>query len=140
MEWLSRLRDALLEGRLFLDAQLISPAVAHSVAEGERLRYEVLVRLRDEQGEVVPPGLFLPVAERFGSAPDIDRWVIEEVFSQLTAHPEHLSRLEACYINLSGRSFDQPVFLDFMLTALDWHRELSTIIYFDITDNASFKY
>src|SRR5690625_7481570 len=55
MEWRSRLRDALLEGRLFLDAQLISPAVAPSLAEGERLRYEVLVRLRDEQGEVVPP-------------------------------------------------------------------------------------
>lgn len=137
MEWLSRLRDALLEGRLFLDAQLISPAVAPSLAEGERLRYEVLVRLRDEQGEVVPPGLFLPVAERFGSAPAIDRWVIEEVFSQLTAHPEHLSRLEACHINLSGRSLDQPDFQEFVLAALDRHRVPAHKICFEITETAA---
>src|SRR5690625_8048161 len=46
MEWLSRVRDALLEGRLILDAQLITPAVALSLAVGQRLSYDVLVQLR----------------------------------------------------------------------------------------------
>lgn len=137
MEWLSRLRDALLEGRLFLDAQIIAPALASSLAEQTSLRYEVLVRLRDEQGEVVPPGLFLPVAERFGSATAIDRWVIKEVFSQLMAHPEHLQRLDACHINLSGRSFDQPDFQEFVLTALDRHRVPANKICFEITETAA---
>lgn len=137
MEWLSRLRDALLEGRLFLDAQIISSALAPSLSEQTSLRYEVLVRLRDEKGEVVPPGLFLPVAERFGSAPAIDRWVIEEVFSQLMAHPEHLQRLDACHINLSGRSFDQPDFQEFVVTALERHRVPPQKICFEITETAA---
>jgi diguanylate cyclase (GGDEF)-like protein/PAS domain S-box-containing protein len=133
MEWLNRLRDALQENRLFLEAQIIAPAVpAHT-----RLRYEVLVRLRNEQGEVVPPYVFLPAAERFGAAPAIDRWVIEEALSQLAAHPEHLDELDACHINLSGRSFDQPDFEKFVLDALDRHRVPADKICFEITETAA---
>ncbi len=132
MEWLNRIRDALQDDRLFLDAQLIVPS-GHN---GE-LRYEVLVRLRNEEGEVVPPGTFLPAAERFGAAHQIDRWVIERVLSQLAAHPEHLDKLESCHINLSGRSFDQPDFQSFVIDAFDRHRVPARKICFEITETAA---
>lgn len=133
MEWLGRIKQALEEDRFFLDAQLITP----SIQNGKGLRYEVLVRLWDETGNLVPPGAFLPAAERFGAVHLIDRWVINHAFYQLAQHPEHLARLDACHINLSGRSFDQPDFQEFVLEALERHRIPGEKICFEITETAA---
>lgn len=133
MEWMNRIRDALQQDRLFLDAQMIDPTSSNS----DGLRYEVLVRLRDEDGNVVPPGVFLPPAERFGAAHQIDRWVIEKVLSQLAAHPEHVAKLQSCHINLSGRSFDQPDFEHFVIEAFARHKVPEHKICFEITETAA---
>lgn len=133
MEWMNRIRDALQQDRLFLDAQMINPTRPN----GDGLRYEVLVRLRDESGNVVAPGVFLPPAERFGAAHQIDRWVIERVLSQLAAHPEHVEKLESCHINLSGRSFDQPDFERFVIDAFARHKVPESKICFEITETAA---
>jgi EAL domain-containing protein (putative c-di-GMP-specific phosphodiesterase class I) len=71
MEWLGRIRSALQTDRMFLDAQRID-----ALRPDGGLRYELLVRLRDEDGDTVPPGAFLPAAERLGAAHQIDRGVI----------------------------------------------------------------
>lgn len=134
MEWLSRIHDALAEQRIFLDAQRLV-----SLTQPETLRYEVLVRLIDEEGATIPPGAFLPAAERFGAAHRIDRWVIEHVCAQLASHPEHLARLEACHINLSGRSFDQPDFHDFVVDTLERHALPAEKLCFEITETAAVK-
>jgi diguanylate cyclase (GGDEF)-like protein/PAS domain S-box-containing protein len=134
MEWLSRIRAALQAGRMFLDAQRLM-----SLETPDSLRYEVLVRLRDESGEVIPPGAFLPAAERFGAAHQIDRWVIEHVFAELAANPEHLARLEACHINLSGRSFDQIDFHEFVLAMFDRYELPANKICFEITETAAVR-
>ncbi|WP_347329895.1 putative bifunctional diguanylate cyclase/phosphodiesterase [Marinimicrobium locisalis] len=132
MQWVNRVRTALAEDRLFLEAQRIVP-----VREGQlALCYEVLVRLRTETGEVVPPGVFLPAAERFGAVHQIDRWVVREVMRQLARHPEHLAALESCHINLSGGSLDQVEFRTFVVDVL---REFSIPpekICFEITETA----
>lgn len=133
MEWVNRIQTALQENRFFLDAQLIAP----SGKRGSGLRYEVLIRLRDEDGKTVPPGAFLPAAERFGIAPKLDRWVIDEVFHQLVAHEKHLDELDACHINLSGRSFDQPDFADFVIERLQHYRLPGRKICFEITETAA---
>lgn len=132
MEWLNRIRSAIEEDRMFLDAQLIAPTL-----DCDGLRYEVLVRLLNEAGEVVPPAVFLPAAERFGAAHQIDRWVIEHAFRQLADHPDHLDLLEACHINLSGRSFDHPDFDDFVLQSLRRYRIPPGKICFEITETAA---
>ena len=72
MEWVHRLHRALEEQRLCLYAQTIQPLAENS--DGEH--YEVLLRLRDEQGDLVPPIAFLPAAERYNLMPQIDRWVV----------------------------------------------------------------
>lgn len=132
MEWLTRIRSALLERRFFLEAQRLERLDAPG-----SLRYEVLVRLTDEQGQTVPPGAFLPAAERFGVAPQIDRWVLEEVCTQLAAHPRHLARLEACHINLSGRSFDDEDFSDFVVNTLERYSLPAEKLCFEITETAA---
>ncbi|WP_439509294.1 putative bifunctional diguanylate cyclase/phosphodiesterase [Marinimicrobium koreense] len=133
MQWVNRIRAALAEDRLFLEAQRIVP-----VQEGRSaLSYEVLVRLRSETGEVVPPGVFLPAAERFGAMHQIDRWVVREVMRQLARHPAHLAALQTCHINLSGASLDQSDFGAFVSGALQEFGIPPAKICFEITESAA---
>ncbi|ROQ21812.1 diguanylate cyclase/phosphodiesterase with PAS/PAC sensor(s) [Marinimicrobium koreense] len=133
MQWVNRIRAALAEDRLFLEAQRIVP-----VREGaSALCYEVLVRLRSETGEVVPPGVFLPAAERFGAVHQIDRWVVREVMRQLARHPAHLAELQTCHINLSGGSLDQADFGAFVIEVLREFGIPPGKICFEITETAA---
>lgn len=133
MEWLNRIQTALQENLFFLDCQIIAPT-----AEPRRaLRYEVLIRLRSPGGSAVPPSAFLPPAERYGMASKIDRWVINDVLSKLSRAPEHMANLEACHINLSGRSFDQADFTDFVVEQFTHYGVPPTKICFEITETAA---
>jgi PAS domain S-box-containing protein len=69
--WLRRLRDAIDQDRLELFSQ---PIV--DLRTGETVQHELLLRMRDENGSIILPGTFLPVAERYGLIGEIDRWVI----------------------------------------------------------------
>ncbi len=103
MQWVARIHAALDEERLLLHAQPIIPV--HEPSRGHHL--EILVRLVDEKGEIIPPGAFIPAAERYNLMSGIDRWVITETFRWLHAHPEHLARLDICAINLSGQTIGE---------------------------------
>ena len=72
-EWLGRIRDALDQDRFMLYAQ---PIV--DLRSGEVVQRELLLRMRDEDGGIVAPRAFLPVAERYGLIAEIDRWVIRQ--------------------------------------------------------------
>ncbi|MDR9435701.1 MAG: EAL domain-containing protein [Thiohalophilus sp.] len=134
MEWVGRIHAAIDDNRLFMDAQYIT-----SLSSAEQRRYEVLVRMRDEDGRVLPPGAFLPAAERFDIAHLIDRWVIEHVLVQLGSHPEHLATLDACHINISGCSFDHLDFLDFVVGLFERHAVPAEKICFEITETAAVR-
>jgi diguanylate cyclase (GGDEF)-like protein len=70
--WADRIRAAIDADRLVLHAQPI-----FGVVSGALVREELLVRMLDEDGELLPPARFLPVAERFGLIEEIDRWVVD---------------------------------------------------------------
>lgn len=135
MEWVGRIRAALEEDRLYLDAQAIA-----SLTDPDRVRYEVLVRMLDENGQTVPPGAFLPASERFGLAHLIDRWVLEHVCRQLQEHPGHLAELEACHVNISGRSFDHEDFMDFVVGLLGRYSVPPEKLCFEITETAAIRH
>ncbi len=79
----NRLNCALAGDGLVLFAQ---PIVAVG-ADGPAHRFELLLRLRGDDGELLAPGAFLPLSERFGLARRIDRWVIGEALRLAAAHP-----------------------------------------------------
>ncbi|MBJ7332495.1 MAG: PAS domain S-box protein, partial [Solirubrobacteraceae bacterium] len=73
LHWISRIQDALTHDGFELHAQPIVDC-----ASGETVQHELLIRLRGEDGALIAPGIFLPIAERHGLILDIDRWVIKQ--------------------------------------------------------------
>jgi PAS domain S-box-containing protein len=124
MSWIGRLRDAMDEERLVLAAQ---PVVA--LATGELASEELLVRLRDRQGELVMPGKFLPAAERFGLIVALDRWVIGQG-ARLAAGGR------AVDINLSGQSLGDPGLADLIEATIRGEQAAPELITFEITETA----
>jgi diguanylate cyclase (GGDEF)-like protein/PAS domain S-box-containing protein len=98
-----RLRDALRHDRFELHCQPIVRLADRHVSH-----YELLLRLRDAD-QLVPPGGFLHVAERFGLIQAIDEWVISQAVGLIAAHAEAGTRLTLA-VNLSGKSIGDPDF------------------------------
>ena len=73
ISWLGEIRSAFEEDRFELHAQPII-----DLATGETVQRELLIRMRGREGELIPPGAFLPAAEKHGPIRDIDRWVIAQ--------------------------------------------------------------
>ena len=112
LEWVGRINAALDEDRFELWCQPIVPVNPGVTA---RVHYETLVRMRDQRGDIIAPGAFLPAAEIFALTTKLDRWVLEHALAWLREHPEHVAELEMCSINLSGHSLGSEGFLDFVV-------------------------
>ncbi len=116
MEWVTRIQKALREERFLLYAQPIVPV---SAVDEDYLHYEVLIRMIDEDGRVVPPSAFLPAAENYNLAEQIDRLVIAKSLQWLAVNPGHLTRLTMCSMNLSGQSLGNREFVEWLLATLE---------------------
>jgi len=135
MTWVQRIHEALEQDRFCLYAQKIIPL-------GERddgsLHVELLLRLRDEAGQLVAPGHFIPAAERYGLMTLIDRWVVRNAFAILAARlAECAIPVSTCAINLSGATFKDDSFLDYVREQFRIYRIPPTIICFEITETSA---
>ena len=109
MQWATRIEHALEHDCFALYAQRIVPL---RPARHEGISAEVLLRLRDEDGSIIPPSAFMPAAERFHMAPRIDRHVLEKAVYWLAGYP-HRDRVSMLSVNLSGRSICDRRFRNF---------------------------
>jgi len=98
--WFSRLRRALDEDRFVLHAQPIVPICSAGLP-----RYELLIRMLDDNDELVPPGAFLLNAERFDLIGEVDRWVISQAVSLLHEHAR-IGNDFSLSVNLSGKTMN----------------------------------
>jgi diguanylate cyclase (GGDEF)-like protein len=104
-DWVGRAKRALVDDRLFLEAQPIQPLAPGST---EPPHYELLVRMRDDSGRTVPPGAFLPTVERYNLSVRYDRWVIGAALQWMERNVEALDRVSRFFINLSRDSVVDP--------------------------------
>ncbi|BCX81313.1 ammonium transporter, Amt family [Methylomarinovum caldicuralii] len=111
MHWVARIHRALERDDFALYVQPIVPVRG----EGEGDHYEILLRMYTEDGKLVPPGAFLPAAERYDLIGLVDRWVIEAYLAWLGENPAHQEDLALASINISGTSVSDTHFLDFIL-------------------------
>jgi diguanylate cyclase (GGDEF)-like protein len=100
LSWNDRLNRALEQGLFELHFQGVYQADSRELAH-----LEALIRLRDEEtGQLVPPGRFIPVAEKSAKILEIDRWVLRQAVGLLAEKPT----APRIAVNISGRSFDDP--------------------------------
>jgi diguanylate cyclase (GGDEF)-like protein/PAS domain S-box-containing protein len=135
MQWVSRIQAALDEDRFELFYQPIVPVADN--AQTEALHFEILLRMRDERGELVPPGAFLPAAERYGLAARLDRWVIDRALQSIHEMGEGTQELGICSINLSGQSLADEDLARFVIGRLREQRIAADRICFEITETAA---
>ena len=133
MQWAARINNALEENRFELFRQTIQPLQVEEAGA----HYEILLRMRDESGGIISPGLFIEAAERYGITPSIDRWVIRSAFRWLVSEADERERLALCSINLSGQSLGDEKFLPFVVDQFQMSGIDATKICFEITETAA---
>jgi len=134
MEMVHRITRALDEDRFELFAQRIV-----NLQQGDGcLNLEILIRMRDEGGELLPPMAFIPAAERYNLMSRLDRWVIERALA-LLATCDFGSRAALCKfsINLSAQSLGDDDFHAFLFDALAGWSLSPAILCFEITETAA---
>jgi diguanylate cyclase (GGDEF)-like protein/PAS domain S-box-containing protein len=134
MNWIHRITKAMEQDMFLLYAQEIRPL---RQPDGCSPHYEVLIRLRGERGEIIPPMAFIPAAERYNLMPTVDRWVVKAAFEALHRHQQNQSGAITLSINLSGQSLSDPNFLGFINKQLTTYEIAPESICFEVTETAA---
>jgi diguanylate cyclase (GGDEF)-like protein len=131
---IGKLRDALDADSFRLDAQPILPLRANY----GRPRFELLIRMLGDRGEIIPPGKFLSAAERYQLMPTVDRWVVRHACELLGAHREAMGDGMARFaINLSGQSLQDAAFLEFVVDQIQVNMLPANVLCFELTETAT---
>jgi len=131
LAWKDRMLDALEYDRLVLAFQPIVSTINRTIA-----RYEVLVRLRAEDGQIFSPGQFIPLAEEFGLISRIDKVIVRKALRAMKKQYESDPQISFS-INLSGRSVGDPDMLSLIEEELSDARFDRQQVTFEITESAA---
>lgn len=132
MQWVSHINQALADNRFTLYAQEIL-----NFRQPEDQHFELLLRMIDEQGNIVPPGAFLPAAERYEIMDKLDDWVIRNALALMSNHSSLFTQIRLISINLSGQSLTNPAFLDTVISKIQQFKIDTSKLCFEITETAA---
>ena len=133
IQWSTEISEALDEDRFLLYAQPIQPLLNPDL----NVSYEILVRMLRRDGEISPPGAFLPAAERYNSITRIDRWVVTQTLDWITEHASRLNHIATISINLSGLTLSNESLLGFIVERFEKGSIPAEKIKFEITETAA---
>ena len=140
VDWVNKINEALRKDLFCLYYQPIVKC-AEPDQEGEQAlavhSWEVLVRMVEPDGEIVPPAIFLDVAERYSLATKIDRWVVNHAFEWLSANRHVLDDIDLININLSGKTIGDTQFLAYLESKAEACQVPAHAICFEITETAA---
>jgi diguanylate cyclase (GGDEF)-like protein/PAS domain S-box-containing protein len=132
--WIERLRQAISDDTFVLHAQPIAAICADATPW-----FELLLRLPDDRGDLIPPGTFLYNAERFGLIEQIDRWVLERAVRHL--HDSHEAGSDLILsVNVSGTTMGDPELAADVTKLLSTHPILRDRLVIEITETAAIKH
>lgn len=129
MHWVSKIQEAFEQNNFILYSQKIA-----AINADDSDYREVLVRMKNESGGIIPPNAFIPAAERYGLMSKIDKLVIDTALTWLIKQPAGSVKLS---INLSGQSLGDKEFLKQIEQKLKQIPEFSQYIIFEITETAA---
>jgi len=134
MQWIGRINKSLEDDRFVIYRQRILSLDNDNQEE----HYEILIRLKDEKGAIISPIQFIPAAERYGLMSKLDKWVIKTALAKMVEvynlNPE--STL-GCSINLSGQSFCEPGFQEYLIDRVINSQLPAEKICFEITETVA---
>ncbi|WP_432743608.1 EAL domain-containing protein [Methylobacter sp. G7] len=133
MQWVEKIQQGLEQNRFCLYGQPIVAITPHE----EGMHFETLVRYQDNDGGIIPPGAFLPAAERYNLAPLLDRWVISHLFEWIATKPGFIDELSLCSVNLSGLSLSDETMLAFISEQFSKWAIPAHKICFEVTETAA---
>jgi len=130
MQWSPKITHALESDGFDLLVQEIHP----TDEDKSYVHYEVLLRMKCDDGSYISPGSFLPSAERYGLIEKVDYWVIDHLFRWLIQHSEKITSESYFSINLSGQSLGSEDILNHVISWFDAGLLPTTRIRFEITE------
>lgn len=135
-EWVPRISEALEQGRLVLHYQ---PIVTVNAGIRKYSHFEALVRMIDESGQLVAPGEFIPAAELYGLIEDIDRWVVNQVITELSTKKLRKKPDLRIAVNLSGATISDERFRGDLLRLIDESKINPRKLQFEITETTAIR-
>lgn len=136
MYWVTKINQALEQDNIELMAQ---PIVALATGQEKGSHFEILARLRDEEGEMISPARFIHAAERYNLMPRLDRHIVNKVFKWLADNPEVIGALDICSINLSASTLGDDRFPEFLKTLAARHKIPTSKVCFEITETVAIR-
>jgi len=131
LQWITRIKNALEHDHFLLALQAIRP-ISDSK---DRVHYEVLLRMDEGNGNIIPPMSFIPAAERYDMMPLLDKWVISTTFRLMREELSNNSR-HVYNINLSGQTLCEAEILEFIRAQIDHYGIDASDLCFEITETA----
>jgi len=138
MKWVQKITQAFADSRFVLYAQEI--VSLHDEDDDEH--YEILMRMIDDNGEIIVPQEYIIAAERFRTMRDIDRWVVRNSFINIQKYVDNRKLNDhiknRCYsINLSGQTVGSKSALEYVKEQLLEFPEIIDHVVFEITETAT---
>ncbi len=134
MQLVAQIQQTLDSDGFVLMAQPITSLTRGSDAP----RYEILLRMRDEEGSAVPSSALFSAAERYQLMPQVDRWVLSKTIASLSRHPDVVREAGAVFsVNLSGQSLSDDDILQFIQQEIREGGLPATSLGFEVTESAA---
>ncbi|MCG7929888.1 MAG: DUF1631 family protein [Candidatus Thiodiazotropha lotti] len=133
VESLPGIKEALAKGRMELFVQPIVPLQSNQLTSHH---HEILLRVRNENGELESPQAFIEAAETYDLMRDVDRWVVEAFFKQLEPYAHQLPDGQSFSINLSGKSLGDMDFKRMLIERIKGTSLETKHFGFEITETA----
>lgn len=133
-EWIGNIDKVFSENRLFARCQMIAPMDRE---DNSHQHYEILLGIKNENDEIIPPDHFIPAVERCKRMPEIDRWIIDNVFAWIEGNRHYFDKMDGFSINLSGQSINSEDFLEFLKNLLALNRVPADKLTFEVTETVA---
>ena len=134
IEWIGRVQEALRDDHFVLYCQPVLPVEERTNPP----HFEILIRMRDHNGEILAPITFLPAAERYQLMPMVDRWVVHNSLKVLGSCWKSFADVDPVFcVNLSGQSFANPGFQAFIIDEIRDAGVPPQNICFEVTETAA---
>lgn len=134
--WVPKISEALEHDGFCLYYQ---PIVALGSGRKQYSHFEVLARMKDDGGQLVAPGEFIPAAEQYGLIDDIDRWVVRRVIADLGSKALRKRPDLRLSVNLSGATISDERFKNDLLQLIDDSKIDPRQLQFEITETTAIR-